>query len=114
MYEVDYNEIDEEVRHLCRAMNSVSKKICTVEACAGHGRHPVWIFFECRSLRELPKLLYWFSACHSGESGWKVTVATDCAMSFPTFCLEGPDTGEDAYRAAEHIARCIEARDYVP
>lgn len=95
------DDLDPEVLSLCRAMNAF-RGITTTESCCGHGREPFRIWFTTRSIRDLPALLYWFSACHTGEYGWQVHVRTDCAARHATFLAEGPCGG---YKAAETIAR---------
>lgn len=92
--------IDPECVNLCMAMNLV-KGIQTTESCCGHGEYPFRIWFRVRGQRFLPELLYWFDICHSGESGWRVVAATDCAKSPVFYMVEGPVAG---YEAAERIA----------
>ena len=104
--------MDKEVVALCEAINSVDKTIYTIESCYGHGEKPIHIWFKATNLEKLPKLLYWFDGCHSGEYGWVVSVKTDCGMSFPTFLIESPSRGKKAHKASLHIARCILAENY--
>lgn len=93
--------LDPEVLGLCRAMNGIPG-ITTAESCSGHGERPVRVWFTARSLEDLPAVLYWFDACHSGHYGWAVTVTTDCARSPAVFLAEGP-AGD--YAAADEIAQ---------
>jgi hypothetical protein len=93
--------IDPEVVSLCRAMN-LFPGIFTIESCCGHGRDPFGIYFMATSLDALPSLLYWFSACHTGQEGWRVRVYTDCSADHATFVAEGPVGG---YKSAEVIAK---------
>ena len=97
------DRIDKECVNLCLALNSMSG-ITTIESCSGHGKDPYRIWFMPSSLDDLPPVLYWFDACHSGCYGWKVIVYTDCGMSPARFMIEGPVS---AYDDAEKIARLI-------
>ena len=106
-------DMDKEVVNLCNAINSVDKSIRTVGSCSGHGKDPLRIWVKASILKVLPKLLYWFDGCHSGEYGWVVSIGTDCGMQFPTLCVGSTDKGKKAYKAASHIARCMKAQEYV-
>lgn len=96
-------DLDPEVASLCEAMNAFPG-IMTTSSCCGHGRDQFRIWFAARSLEDLPPLLYWLDACHSGQHGWSVTARTDCAASLLSFVAEGPCGG---YEAAEAIARSM-------
>jgi len=78
--------MDVQCEQLCKAMNML-KGIRTIESCCGHSKDTYRIWFKADSLEVLPKLLYWFSACHCGFYGWRVEVKTDCAMSPVSFCV---------------------------
>ena len=97
------DQIDPECASLCAAINSLTG-LCTVESCCGHGKAPYRIWLRADNLEALPPLLYWLDRCHSGIAGWRATVITDCAMSSPTFEIEGP---LGAYAEADEIARLI-------
>lgn len=96
-------DLDPEVTALCRAMNGIPG-VTTAESCSGHGERPIRVWFIVRSLEDLPAVLYWFAACHSGHYGWSVTATTDCARSPAVFVAEGP-AGD--YIAANAIAACM-------
>lgn len=96
-------DIDEPCRELVREMN-LFPGIRTVESCSGHGERPMRVFFVTDSLEALPALVYWFSACHSGVRGWKVTVSTDCVCSPAMFCAGSEQIGAPAYAEARQIA----------
>jgi hypothetical protein len=64
------------------------------------------IFFQPQHLGVLPPLLYWFSSCHCGFSGWEVTVYTDCSANKARFMIKGP-VGEESVKQSEEIARMI-------
>ena len=106
---VAVDKLDPECVSLCAAINSLAG-LHTVESCCGHGKVPYRIWLRADSLEALPPLLYWLAYCHSGLSGWHAKVITDCAMSLPTFEIEGPI---GAYTEADEIARLIieEERD---
>lgn len=101
------NDMDPECIALCEAMNKVTG-ITTEGSCCGHGERPYAIYFRVRRLAQLPRLLYWFDACHCGYYGWECRVRTDCAMSPVYFYVEGP-VGEKAYAEALDIAKLITA-----
>jgi len=99
-------DMDPECIDLCTAMNGWGA-IRTTDSCCGHGKNPYRVFFMSESLEDLPPLLYYFDACHTGCPGWRVIVYTDCLMSSARFMLEGP-VGEEAYAASKVIAKCID------
>ncbi len=99
-------DMDKECIKLCQAMNQV-KGIHTIDSCCGHGKTPYWIFFKAEKLEDLPPLLYWFSACHSGVHGWQIVASTDCGMSPVTFCTECKAVGTQAYEESYKIAEAI-------
>ena len=96
-------DLDPEVAALCEAMN-LFPGIVTAESCCGHGERPFRIWFTAYSLEALPRLLYWFDACHTSQHGWSVIAQTDCAASLLVFMAEGP---RGAYQAAETIAKSM-------
>ncbi len=100
--------MDKECKELCEAVNLLPG-IRTIESCCGHGKIEYHIWFITEGLDHLPALLYWLSACHSGQSGWLCRVTTDCAMSPVTFLIEGPK-GDKGYKASIEIASCIRER----
>ena len=99
--------IDKECKNLCKAINKFPG-IRTVESCSGHGKSNYFIAFEADSLRDLPRLLFWFDACHCGFSGWKFFVHTDCIMSPVTFQIKCENIGRKVFQQAEEIARMLE------
>lgn len=96
-------DIDAECRELCEAMNLLPG-IQTFESCCGHGKYPYRVWFHASSVKDLPRLIYWFDPCHSGKYGWRVEVGTDCAMSPAYFMVEGPISD---YESAQDIAGLI-------
>lgn len=103
--EMPADDIDLECRALVSVMNRFPG-IRTIESCSGYGRHLMRIFFLATP-EALPTLVYWFSACHSGVHGWRVTVSTDCARSPVTFCAESTSVGAQAHREAVQIAEAM-------
>ena len=97
-------DMDRECIALCEAMNRLPG-IETRNSCCGHNKYPYRIWFNARSLKALPRLLYWFDICHSGCPGWRVSVETDCAACPAFFVVEGP-VGH--YEDAEKIAKLLE------
>lgn len=97
------DDMDSECLKLCEALNLLPG-ILTTNSCCGHGERPYRIFFHAEDLDALPELCYWFDNCHSGESGWQVTVYTDCGMSPARFLIEGPIGAHDA---SKKIAKLI-------
>ena len=100
-------DVDSECRALCEAMNALPG-IETVESCCGHGKEPFRIWFIVRSLKYLPRLVYYIVPCHVGFL-WKCFVTTDCGMSPVHFCMESLEKGEDAYRQAQQMAANLRA-----
>jgi hypothetical protein len=100
---------DEEVASLCKALNSLDG-ITTVESCCGHSKEPFRIWFHADNVDDVVPVCYFSSVCHTGRTGWRVIVGTDCAMSPVIYLLEGPE-GESGYEAAGIMAKLIE--DYV-
>lgn len=82
------NDLDPECRSLCEAMNMLPG-IETSESCCGHDREPFRVFFKAETLEALPRVAYWFDACHSGVSGWQIIAWTDCGMAPISFIAEG-------------------------
>lgn len=97
--------IDKECIELCAAINDLSG-IRTIDSCCGHEKYEYRIWFKTKSLRVLPRLLYYFDSCHCGFYGWKVIVKTDCGMSPVTFMIEGP-IGQQAYEESKKIAQLL-------
>ena len=95
--------IDTEIYELCTALNLLPG-IETISSCCGHSRVPIAIFFKAESLEALPKLLYWFMSCHSGQINCVVRATTDCSAGPVAFVVEGP-AGD--YDAGRKIAECI-------
>ena len=99
------DDMDEECIELCEAMNTLPG-IWTIESCCGHGERNYRIWFRADDMKSLPRVLYYFNGCHTGHYDWKVTIETDCAMSYPTLCAVGP-IGKRAYSESKHIAELI-------
>ena len=95
-------DVDSECRALCEAMNALPG-IETVESCCGHGKEPFRIWFIVRSLKYLPRLVYYTVPCHVGFL-WRCRVTTDCGMSPVFFLVESIEVGEVAYKQAERMA----------
>jgi hypothetical protein len=109
MSEKIYEEMDEEVIPLCRALNGLDG-ITTVESCCGHGDRPFLIWFIVDNVDDVAPVCYFADDCHTECPGWSVTVMTDCMMSPVKYLLEGPK-GELGYAAAGIMAELI--GDYV-
>ncbi len=92
--------MDVECIPLCDAINELPG-LYTIDSCCGHNKKPFRIWFEARSLKHLPALLYYFDSCHCGFDDWRVLVTTDCAMSPVRFRVEG---NIGAYKEANTIA----------
>lgn len=54
---INYNEIDEDIRELVRAMNNI-EGIQTTSSCSGHGVSPCVIHFKCSNIHYLHSLLF--------------------------------------------------------
>ena len=96
-------DLDAEVRELCEAINALAG-VATVESCCGHGKQPFRIWLRVKDPADLLPLLWASDRCHSGQSGWRVVVYTDCAASHVTWMLEGP---AGAYKAAAVISAVL-------
>lgn len=106
---IDYSQIDEGCRNLCKAINKIPN-IITIESYSGHKKDDMIIFFKTRSIKDLPDLLYWFDGCHCGFYNWKVLVYTDCGRSPATFFINGIRNGKEVHnleKQSEHIAELI-------
>ncbi len=99
------SKLDPECRPLFRAMNALPG-IETIESCCGHEKEPFQMWFVARSLRALPRLLYFIDVCHVGFN-WDCRVRTDCAMSPVVFWLQSREVGPPAYRQADKIAAAL-------
>jgi hypothetical protein len=89
---------------LCTAMNKIPG--IRANGCSCDNDDGCVILFEPKTMKSLLPLLYWIEWCHSGLSGWRVIVYTDCGRSRQLFRLEGP-AGEQAYQDAKYIANLI-------
>ena len=99
------SQMDPECIKLCDAVNRIPG-IRTIDSCCGHGEYSFRIFFIASSLKALSPLVYWFSQCHCGQSGWQIIARTDCSMMPVNFMIEGPilALGENpADEIASHI-----------
>lgn len=99
------DQMDEHCVALCDAMNSFPG-VRTLSSCQGHGKQQFTIDFRVDSLENLPAILYWFDACHSGKRYWNVGVHTDCGMDPAVFTVYGP-VGEQAYKDAAFLAALL-------
>ena len=100
-------DMDGECLALCQAINSIDG-LETIQSCCGHGEKPFRIWFRCKDLNCLPKLLYFIDRCHvSLGKSWKCFATTDCAMSPVIFVLESSIIGEVANQEANLIAKEI-------
>ena len=81
--------------------------IRTVESCSGHGEQPASIFFVPESIDDLPPMLYYFDACHSGVT-WPVYICTDCGAHRVTWVVESINKGPQAYIEGNKIAEAME------
>jgi hypothetical protein len=66
--EIDYNDIDFEIRDLCKAINEIDG-IETLSSCCGHGIKPCAIRFQIEDISVLNRLLYF---CFNHEHKWKI------------------------------------------
>jgi hypothetical protein len=105
MGEKIYEDMDEEVVPLCRALNGLDG-ITTVESCCGHGNTPFLIWFTADNVDDVAPVCFFADDCHTECPDWSVTVTTDCAMSPVKYLLEGPK-GELGYAAAGIMAELI-------
>jgi hypothetical protein len=94
--------LDKECRPLYRAMNKMPG-IQTIESCCGHGKDSYRIWFEVKSLKALPALVYWTMTCHVGFR-WTVTAVTDCGMCPIRFKLESECDSDKAIEQSYKIA----------
>jgi hypothetical protein len=99
-------DLDPECLALCDAINNHVDGVITTSSCCGHGENPYRIWVHPSSLETLPPLLYWLDRCHTGISGWHMTVSTDCGAGGPFFVIEGP---AGAYEEAARIAALLAA-----
>ena len=100
------NDIDNELVPLLDQVNRFPG-IRTVSSCHGHSKRPPMISFCAEDLEDLPELLYFFDACHTGVDGWSVIARTDCAMSPVSFVVEGSSEGDKATEEVGRIAGCM-------
>lgn len=98
-------DLDPECLELCRALNAMPG-IMTTGSCCGHGRGPYRIWIHPQSLDALPGVCYWLDRCHTGLSGWRMVVYTDCSADHATFMIEGP---EGASAESEQIAAMMKS-----
>lgn len=116
------DDMDKECIALCNAINLFSPDVHTIESCCGHGERHFCVWFTVSNFKVLPRILYYFDPCHNGfyeektsraytHRSWQVKVITDCAMSYPTFLVEGP-IGEQAYQQAAELAELITEEFY--
>jgi hypothetical protein len=103
------DDMDKECIRLCDAMNRFPG-IMTYESCCGHGKKEMGICFLVTGhyKKDLPPILYHFDRCHTGVSGWRVEVHTDCAMDGVRLSALSESVGEKAYKEADKIAECME------
>ena len=66
--EIDYDDIDFEIRELCRAINEIDG-IETLSSCCGHGTNPCTIWFRVEDIVTLNNLLHF---CFNHERKWKI------------------------------------------
>lgn len=104
------DDMDVECMALCYALNTI-ECVETIEACCGHGLRPYRIWFKAAPVA-LKHVAYYADRCHSGYSGWSVTVTTDCSRRPVTYLLEGP-CGSIAYKAAAILADAILADEQI-
>ena len=98
--------IDKEIVRLVKVMNRFPG-ITTLSCCCGHGDNETRIWFSPKSIKDLPAMLYWFDACHSG-CRWDVFIYTDCSADHVTWMLQARVKGEEAYQEANKIAEYME------
>lgn len=99
-------EIDRDIVNIVKAMNRFPG-IRTVHSCSGHGDQPIAIWFEPESFDDMPPMLYYFDACHSGVK-WNAYIYTDCGAAHVSWLVESINKGPHAYMEGNKIARCME------
>lgn len=103
------SDIDKEVINLCNAINEIDG-LQTTESCCGHGKEPFMIFFDVTRVKALPTLLYYLrhygDNCHAPNT-WFCEAYTDCGGDRAMFVIMSVDIGEEAYKQADEIAKCI-------
>lgn len=103
------DDMDKECIRLCDVMNGFPG-IITCDSCCGHGKRGMEIYFLVTGdhRKNLPPVLYFLAKCHTGISGWRVEVHTDCAMRGATFAILSESIGDKAYKEANKIAEYME------
>ena len=70
--EISYDDIDIEIRNLCRCINAIDG-IETIESCFGHNKYPCLIWLKAESIEALTYLLFNFFDC---EHLWHIELDT--------------------------------------
>ena len=84
---IPYNDIDEEIVNLCKALNSIDG-VETVSSCCGHGRDLCRIWFTVKDIITLSRLCF---HCFNHEGFWTIQVDLgdpDRTWEDLHFCLE--------------------------
>lgn len=88
--EIPYDDIDYEIRNLCKYINNVDG-IETTSCCCGHGTSPCTIWFKADSMEDLSK--FWHKYLY-GNPNWRIVFnmtdvdIDDDKWNVPTFLLE--------------------------
>lgn len=70
--EIPYDDIDIEIRALCRYINKI-EGVETVESCFGHNDKPCCIWFKAENIEVLNQFLFKFFDC---DSLWHIELCT--------------------------------------
>jgi hypothetical protein len=76
---ISYDEIDLEIRELCKALNRVPD-IMTTSCCSGHGKHPAHIWLKCASVKWLNRFMWagcrrWFCIGRYYDDDWTIQIS---------------------------------------
>ena len=69
---IPYDDIDYEIRELCRLLNSIDG-VETTSSCCGHNERPCYIWFQVESIEALTYLCFNF---FDNESLWHLEIRT--------------------------------------
>ena len=117
MKEINYSEIDVEVRELCKALNQIHG-INTVESCFGHGEDNIYIWLKCYSIELLNHFMWamchrWANISCRPDSDWTIQINnadTDRDANFLSLLLIGKNglTQKDCDKLASQITKWVE------
>ena len=101
------NDIDKQCIDICNILNRLPETE-TYESCAGHSKHPFWVFFRCRSINTLSRLGRAISKNYS-DGNWEIVI--DSCDGDPYGCfwlrsktiLKDDELNESIKRLCENI-----------